>query len=112
MVSMDTNRGTQENRTKLFKGYHDGEKLFFDGCIVALSGIQFTRIVSNGSALLLGNGAKLVFAGIRFNIEEQGVVREKQESIGGDQRFHTLKGLLMCRRPIKSSFTGKLGEGN
>ena len=111
MVSMDANRGPEEDRPKLFKGFHDGEKLFFDGGIVALSGIQFTGIVSNRSALLLDNGAKLVFAGIRFNIKGQGVVRKDQESIGSDQRFHTLKGLLMCWCPNKSSFTGKLGEG-
>ena len=95
---------------KLFKSFNNGEKLLFDCCIIMLGGIEFARKVSNRTALLFDNRAKLIFTGIRFNIERQGVVLEDQESIRSDKSFHTLKGFLMGWSPDKGSFSSKLGE--
>ena len=101
VVHMDLNSSAQQNGMKFLKSFDNREKLFFDCCIVTLGGVEFARIVSDWTALLFDNRAKLIFTGIRFNIERQGVVRKNQESIRSDESFHMLKSLLMDQSPDK-----------
>ena len=71
VVHMDPNSGAQENGTKLFKSFNNGEKLLFDSRMITLGGIELSGIIGHGAAALFDNRAKLIFAGVCLHIKRQ-----------------------------------------
>ena len=59
MIAVHMNLGSEEHGSKFFECFNNGEKFFFDGCVIALGFVELASVEGNRAAILFEDSAKL-----------------------------------------------------